>query len=67
MAGLGREHLPERIRGRVRGTKWGIQVFAKSFLFTNKTQNLEAEKLGHNSVEVGLRDQKDQNCWRIVA
>jgi hypothetical protein len=43
-----------------------FEVFAKSMLLANKTQNLAAEKMGHISVEVPLRDQRDQNCWRVV-
>lgn len=42
------------------------EVYAKSHTLPNKTQNLFAEKVGHIGVETPLRDQDDQNCWRIV-
>jgi hypothetical protein len=42
------------------------EVYVKSHTHANKTQNLFAEKVGHIAVEVPLRDQKDQNCWRLV-
>ena len=43
-----------------------FEVFAKSFLVNNKTQNLFAEKTGHRSVENTLRSQGPQNEWFII-
>jgi type IV secretory pathway VirB4 component len=42
------------------------EVFGKSFLTTNKTQNLFAEKEGHKSANNALRSQGIQNEWKIV-
>jgi hypothetical protein len=42
------------------------EVFGKSFLTTNKTQNLFSEKEGHKSATNPLRSQGIQNEWRIV-
>lgn len=41
-------------------------MFGKSFLTTNKTQNLFAEKEGHKGATNALRSQGIQNEWRIV-
>lgn len=43
-----------------------FQVFSKSYLSANKTQNLFAEKQGHGSVGNSLRSQGVQNEWLIV-
>lgn len=42
------------------------EVFAHSFLATNKTQNLFAEKVGHRSVENTMRSQAVQNTWHFI-
>jgi hypothetical protein len=42
------------------------EVFGKSFLTNNKTQNLFAEKEGHKSATNALRSQGIQNEWRII-
>ena len=42
------------------------EVFGKSFLTTNKTQNLFAEKEGNKSATDALRSQGIQNEWKIV-
>jgi hypothetical protein len=42
------------------------EVFAKSYLVHNKTQNLYSEKVGHKSVENVLRGQGAENSWRIL-
>lgn len=44
-----------------------FEVFAHSFLTTNKSQNLIAEKQGRNTVEIPLRSQTDQNVWVLVS
>lgn len=42
------------------------EVFGKSYLTTNKTQNLFAEKEGHRGPTNALRSQGVENEWRIV-
>jgi hypothetical protein len=42
-----------------------FEVYAKSWLTNNKTQNLFSEKVGHISTSDTLRDQHDRNGWRI--
>lgn len=43
-----------------------FEVFSKSYLVNNKTQNLYSEKVGHRSVENPLRGQGPQNEWFVV-
>lgn len=43
-----------------------FEVFGKSFLVNNKTQNLFAEKEGHKGATNPLRSQGEQNEWRVL-
>lgn len=46
------------------GSEW--EVFSKSFLVNNKTQNLFAEKEGHRGAGEAMRGQGKQNEWCVV-
>jgi hypothetical protein len=39
------------------------EVFGHSYQMFNKTQNLIAEKMGRNTIDIPLRGQHDQNIW----
>jgi hypothetical protein len=43
-----------------------FEVFGKSYIHPNKTQNLFSEKVGHTSASIALRSQQTQNEWSIV-
>ena len=40
-----------------------FEVFGHSYQNFNKTQNLIAEKMGRNTIDIPLRGQHDQNIW----
>jgi hypothetical protein len=42
-----------------------FEVYAKSWLTNNKTQNLFSEKVGHISTSDTLRNQHNRNGWLI--
>lgn len=42
-----------------------FEVYSKSWLTHNKTQNLFSESVGHISAENPLRGQDNRNAWRI--
>jgi hypothetical protein len=42
-----------------------FEVYGKSWLTNNKTQNLFSEKVGHTSSSDAMRNQDDRNSWRI--
>jgi hypothetical protein len=42
------------------------EVFVHSFQYHNKTQNLIGEKSGRTTIDVTMRNQYEENEWKVV-